>query len=95
MTKSLGLFLQWAGGRLSTSDVMIKGMMMSYTNSCQRNRYMFEYLMAARGRVTPEYMKAMYRKGGALRGGPWDRIVAEYKKTGGGVRRQPVTHPTP
>jgi hypothetical protein len=82
MTKSLGLFLQWAGGRLSTSDMMIKGRMMSYKNSCLRNRYMFANLEAAHGRVTPEYMKAMYRNGGVLPDGPWDKVVDSYKKTG-------------
>lgn len=81
-TKSLALFFQWAGGSLSTNDVLLRGLMMSYTNSCYRNIYMHRHLDAAKGRVTPEYMKAMYRNGGRLPEGPWDEVVANYKKTG-------------
>lgn len=82
MVKSIGLFLQWASGRLSTSDMMIRGMMMGYTNSYYRNLYIYKHLDAAKGRITPEYMKAMYRNGGKLPEGPWDKIVDNYKKTG-------------
>ncbi|MGW8181631.1 MAG: hypothetical protein ACWGQW_23115, partial [bacterium] len=82
MTKSLGLFLQWASGRLSTSDMMIRGMMMSYDNSAKRNLFMYNMLDAGKGKVNQEYMKMMYRKGGKLPEGSFDKIVKEYKKTG-------------
>jgi hypothetical protein len=82
MTKSLGLFLQWASGRLSTSDMMVRGMMMSYDNSAQRNIYMFNMLDAGKGRVDPDYMKMMYRRGGKLPEGSFNKIVKDYQKTG-------------
>lgn len=82
LTKSIGLFLQWASGRLSTSDMMVKGMMMGYDNSADRNNYMFKMLDAEKGRIDPEYMKMMYRNGGKLPDGPFEKIVKEYKKTG-------------
>jgi hypothetical protein len=82
MTKSIGLFFQWASGRLSTSDMMIRGMMMSYTNSCERNNYVFTMLDRAKGKIDTEYLKMMYRNGGRLPVGSWDKIVKDYKKTG-------------
>ena len=81
-TKSIGLFFQWASGRLSTSDMMVKGMMMAYDNSANRNIYMFNMLDAAVGRIDQEYMKMMYRKGGRLPDEPYDKIVKDFKKTG-------------
>lgn len=82
MTKSLGLFFRWASGRLSTSDMMTRGMMMGYTNSCERNKYMFEMLDRAKGQINIEYLKMMYLKGGKLPEGNWKEIVKRYKKTG-------------
>ena len=82
MTKSIGLFLQWASGRLSTSEMMLRGMMMGYTNSCERNKYMFNMLDHAKGKISLEYLKMMYRKGGKLPEGTWKQIVKNYKKTG-------------
>jgi hypothetical protein len=81
-TKSIGLFFQWASGRLSTSDMMVRGMMMAYDNSANRNNYMFKMLDAAVGSIDQEYMKMMYRKGGKLPDGPYDKIVKNFKKTG-------------
>lgn len=81
-TKSLALFFQWASGRLSTSDMMVRGMMMAYENSTNRNLYMFNMLDAGKGRIDPEYMKMMYRKGGKLPEGPFEKIVKDFKKTG-------------
>jgi hypothetical protein len=82
MTKSIGLFLQWASGRLSTSDMMVRGMMMSYDNSADRNLFMYKMLDAGRGEIDPEYMKMMYRMDGKLPEGSFDKIVKDYKKTG-------------
>ena len=82
MTKSIGLFLQWASGKLSTSDMMVRGMMMSYDNSADRNLYMFNMLNSGKGQIDQEYMKMMYRKGGKLPEGSYDKIVKDYKKTG-------------
>ena len=82
LTKSIGVFLQWASGRLSTGDMMVRGMMMSYDNSADRNLYMFKMLDAGKGNIDPEYMKMMYRIGGKLPEGPFDKIVKDYQKTG-------------
>ena len=82
MTKSIGLFLQWASGRLSTNEVMLRGMMMGYANSCERNNYAFSKLDYAKGKIDPEYLKMMYRNGGILPEGSWRKIVKNYKKTG-------------
>jgi hypothetical protein len=82
MTKSVGLFLQWASGRLSTSELMLRGMMMGYANSCERNKYVFSKLDPAKGKIDPEYLKMMYRTGGSLPEGSWSYIVKNYKKTG-------------
>ena len=82
LTKSIGAFLQWASGRLSTSDMMIRGMMMTYDNSADRNLYMFKMLDAGKGKIDPEYLKMMYRIGGKLPEGPFDKIVKDYQKTG-------------
>jgi hypothetical protein len=82
LTKSIGVFLQWASGRLSTSDMMIRGMMMSYDNSADRNLYMFNMLDSGKGKIDSEYMKMMYRIGGKLPEGPFDKIVKDYQKTG-------------
>ncbi|TFH15031.1 hypothetical protein E4H04_09170 [Candidatus Bathyarchaeota archaeon] len=43
---------------------------------------MYKHLGAGFGHITPEYMKAMYRNAGKLPKGHWDKIVADYKKTG-------------
>lgn len=82
MTKSIGLFLGWASGRLSTSDMMVRGMMMSYDNSADRNLYTFKMLDARKGKINPEYMKMMYRIGGKLPPGNFDKVVKNYQKTG-------------
>ena len=82
LTKSLGVFFMWASSKLSTSDMMVKGMMMSYDNSADRNVYMYNMLDAGKGLIDPEYMKMMYRKGGKLPQGSFDKIVKNYKKTG-------------
>jgi len=82
LTKSIGVFLKWASGKLSTGDMMIRGMMMSYDNSADRNLYMFNMLDSGKGRIDPEYMKMMYRIGGKLPEGPFDKIVKDYQKTG-------------
>jgi hypothetical protein len=62
--------------------MMIRGMMMSYDNSADRNLYMFKMLDAGKGEVDIEYMKMMYRIGGKLPDGPFDKIVKDYEKTG-------------
>ncbi len=82
MTKSIGLFLGWASGRLSTGDMMVRGMMMSYDNSADRNLYMFNMLDAEKGNINQGYMKKMYRKGGKLPPGDFDKVVKNYQKTG-------------
>ncbi len=82
MTKSIGLFLQWASGRLSTSDMMKKGMMFSYTNSSKRNNYLFDMMDQARGKVDVEYLKMVYRNGGTIPEGDFIKIAKEYNKTG-------------
>jgi hypothetical protein len=82
LTKSIGVFLQWASGNLSTSDMMVRGMMMSYDNSADRNLFMFRNLNAGLGRIDPAYMKMMYRMEGKIPEGPYDKIVKNYQKTG-------------
>jgi hypothetical protein len=82
LTKSIGLFLQWASGRLSTSDMMVRGMMMGYENSALRNIYMYKMLDSGKGEIDHKYMKMMYRKGGKLPEGSFEKIVKDYKKTG-------------
>lgn len=82
MTKSIGLFLQWASGRLSTSDMMTRGMMFSYTNSCKRNQYMFNMMEGAKGAVDMDYMKLLYRNGGTIPEGDYGMLSREYSKTG-------------
>ena len=74
--------MKWASGKLSTGDMMIRGMMTSYDNSADRNLYMFNMLDSGKGRIDPEYMKMMYRIGGKLPEGPFDKIVKDYQKTG-------------
>lgn len=82
MTKSLGLLLSWATGRMSARDMLRKGMMFAYTNSCARNRAAFRMLNERHGTIDIESMKEMYRTGGTLPEGPWRRIEREYTKSG-------------
>jgi len=82
MTKSLGMFIAWFSGRLSTSDILRKGMMFAYTNSCNRNKYMFNMMNRALGHVDFEYMKMIYRNSGTIPEGPWKKITKNYVKKG-------------
>jgi hypothetical protein len=80
MTKSLGLMLTWASGRLSTSDLLRRGMMYAYTNSCARNRYLFQMMEARHGLIDLDYMEQVYRTGGSMPEGPWRTIEKEYAR---------------
>ena len=76
------IYFEFKHEQLITDTTMIRGMMMSYMNSCQRNNYMFTMLDRAKGKIDTQYLKMMYRNGGRLPVGPWDKIVKDYKKTG-------------
>jgi len=82
MKKSLGLFLAFASGRLSTSELLGRGMRYAYTNSCARNRYLFHAMQARLGRVDVDAMKEVYRTGGTLPAGPWRRVVRDFTARG-------------
>lgn len=82
MKKSLGLFLAFASGRLSTSELLGRGMRYAYTNSCARNRFLFEEMERRRGRVDLEAMKEVYRTGGTIPEGPWRKVVKNFTERG-------------
>ena len=82
MTKSLGLFFAYYSGRLSTSDILSKGMMFAYTNSCERNRYLYKMISRGFGSVDIEFIKTLYRNGGTIPEGEWGKVVKEYTKSG-------------
>lgn len=82
MTKSLSLFFYYFSGRLSTSDLLRKGMMFAYTNSCNRNRYLFDMMSKGFGKIDTQYMKMVYRNRGTIPEGPWKKISKDYEKTG-------------
>lgn len=82
MTKSLGLMVGWASGRLSTSDLLRRGMRFAATNSCARNRYLFKKMDEGFGKIDLDYMKGVYRSGGSLPEGPWRRIERAYVRKG-------------
>lgn len=82
MKKSLGLFLAFASGRLSTSDLLSRGMRYAYTNSCARNRCLFEAMERRKGRVDVEAMKDVYRTGGTVPRGSWRKVVKAFTTRG-------------
>lgn len=82
MTRSLALMFAWASGRLSTGDVLRRGMRYAYTNSCARNRFLFDAVEAQLGQVDVESMKQLYRTGGTLPEGPWRAVTREYARSG-------------
>jgi len=82
MTKSMNLFITYFSGKLSVSDLLKKGMMFAYTNSCQRNKYFYETINKGFGNIDIEYMKKLYRTGGTIPEGRWEKIVKEYTRYG-------------
>lgn len=78
MKKSLGLFLAFASGKLSTSELLSRGLRYAYTNSCARNRFLFEQMDERRGRVDLEAMKEVYRTGGTIPEGSWRKVSKDY-----------------
>jgi len=82
MTKSLSLFFAYFTGRLNEGDLLKKGMMFAYTNSCERNKYFYEMMSRGWGNVDLDFMKMIYQNGGTIPQGKWDKIVKEYTKTG-------------
>lgn len=82
MMKSLGLFLAFASGKLSTSELLSRGMRYAYTNSCARNRFLFEQMEARKGGVDLEAMKEVYRTGGTVPEGPWRKVVRNFTERG-------------
>lgn len=82
MTKSIGLFLAYFSGRISVSDMLRKGMMFAYSNSCERNKYFYQMMSKGFGEIDIDYMKMLYRNGGTIPEGKWNKITKEYTKTG-------------
>ena len=82
MTKSLGMILKWFTGRMSMDELMSKGMAFAYWNSYNRNCFLHTMARQGMGQINPNYLKAMYRKGGTMPERPWDEAAKQYKKDG-------------
>lgn len=55
---------------------------MIQTGNCNRCLYYYEMMERALGRIDMDYMKMVLRNGGTLPSGDWNKITADFAKTG-------------
>ncbi len=64
------------------SEIVKSVMRTGYENSFHRNRFLFNSLSSAVGKIDMDYIKDIYRQSGTIPEGNWDKITKTYNKTG-------------
>lgn len=64
------------------SEIVKSVMRTGYENSFHRNRFLFDSLSSAVGKIDMDYIKNIYCQSGTILDGDWGKIAKAYNKTG-------------